>query len=105
MTAEHIIADEVKRQEQNFKRRKATQVKNYGKNFYVLDTETSGFIKDGGKNEIIQIAILRYENGKEVRRHCPFFKPKSKVTKKAEKTHGITKYVLKEQIVKPISKG
>ena len=53
MTAENIIADEFKIKERKYKRRKATQVKNYAKNFYVLDTETTGFLKNGGKNEII----------------------------------------------------
>ena len=37
----------------------------YGKNFYVLDIVTSGF----PKNEPIQIAAKRYENGKEVASH------------------------------------
>ena len=64
--------------------------KGYAKNFYVLNTETNGF----KHNEPIQIAILLYEKGKEIRRINRHFLPVNKITESARKTHGKTRKIL-----------
>ena len=43
------------------KQQEEASSKRFKKNFYVLDTETSGL----KHNELIHIAVIRYENGKE----------------------------------------
>ena len=49
-----IKQDEVKRQEKNAKARLATQQKKHAKNFYVLDTETTGLLT----KELIEVAAI-----------------------------------------------
>jgi DNA polymerase III epsilon subunit-like protein len=52
----------VKRQEKNAKARLATQQKKHAKNFYVLDTETTGL----NKNKLIEVSAILFKDGKEV---------------------------------------
>ena len=61
--------------------------KSYAQNFYILDTETSGF----DHNEPIQVAALRFENGVEVERYNRFFLPQDRITESAKDTHGLTR--------------
>ena len=61
-------------QQEQEKKVKALQKKiekRYKKNFYVLDCETSGF----KHNEPIQVAVLRFENGREAGRYNRHFLP------------------------------
>ena len=62
----------------------------YKKSFYVLDTETGGFTH----NEPIQIAALRYENGKQVAKHNQYFYPLFDMTREAIETHYLSKGIL-----------
>lgn len=73
----------------------------YGKNFYVLDTETSGF----EYNEPIQVSVLRYENGIQVDGYNQYFLPRFQMTDKAIKTHQLTRSILKERGAKKMSPG
>jgi DNA polymerase III epsilon subunit-like protein len=52
----------VKRQEKNAKARLATQQKKHAKNFYVLDTETTGL----NNKELIEVSAILFKDGKEV---------------------------------------
>ena len=67
-----IREDEVKRQERNAKARLATQQKKYHKNFYVLDTETTGL----KTKELIEVAVILFLDGKESRHVQEIFMPK-----------------------------
>ena len=84
-----------------------TTKKQHGKNFYVLDTETSGFKSHGGTDEPIQIVILLYLDGKESARHRyrEYFLPKGDMTTSAFKTHGLTKDALEEKGAKEITRS
>ena len=70
-----IKQDEVKRQEKNAKARLSTQQKKHAKNFYVLDTETTGLLT----KELIEVAAILFEEGKEVKRVKEVFLPKMKI--------------------------
>ena len=67
--------------------------------FYVIDTETTGFVKHGGKNEPIQIVAVLYRDGKEAEAHGlgVYFLPEGKITKSAENIHGLSKKDLEER--------
>ena len=84
------------RQRKNYLGRLRTRMNNYCTNFYVLDTETSGLTKDGGKNEPIQIVALLYRNGirSEYERYNKYFIPQSKMTWQSIATHGLTEGAL-----------
>ena len=74
-----IKQDEVKRQERNAKERMATQQKKNAKNFYVIDTETTGL----ETKELIEYAAILFLDGKEVKRVREVFMPKKKITSEA----------------------
>ena len=80
-----------KQQKRNYDKRQRYAKGKHCKNFYVLDTETSGFEKDGSENEPIQIVVLLYKNGKEVKRfrYNKFFFPTGDITDSALETHGM----------------
>ena len=52
------------RQKKNYKSRMETVEARHWKNFWVLDTETTGFPEHGGRNEPIQITAQLYRDGK-----------------------------------------
>ena len=78
-----------------------TREAKYSKNFYVLDTETSGFVH----NEPIQVSAIRYEDGKPAARHNQYFMPKKEITDSAYRTHGLDELELYEKGAKRPSKG
>lgn len=49
----------------NYKAREKTRLKKQAAKFYVLDTETTGFRRHGGSNELIQEVAMLYQQGKE----------------------------------------
>ena len=53
----------------------------------------------------MQIAIVRYENGKEARKYVQYFMPKKKFTKDARKLTGLDKIKLKAKGAKPFTVG
>ena len=61
--------------------------KRYMKNFYVLDTETSGL----KHNELIHVAVIRYENGKEAENYQRLYMPEKAITEEAKRVNGWTK--------------
>ena len=64
------------KQKKNAKARLKTQEKKYAKNFYAVDTETTGL----KKNELVQFAAVKYMNGKEVSRIVKSIMPKGRFT-------------------------
>ena len=64
-----------------------------------FDIEHTGFAKDGGSEEIIQIGIKK-ENGKEFER---YFLPRQESTPEAQKAHGHTIESLKKLGAKPFT--
>ena len=87
-------------------REKAAE-KNHDKNYYVLDTESSGFKKHGGNDEAIQIVALLFRNGKESKNESfkSYFLPKGIITESAKKTHHLTKAILGKKGAKVVSPG
>ena len=77
LTAQEILEEEDRRQLKGAEKRLNKKVKDFAKNFYVLDCETNGF----KHNEPVQIAVLRFEKGKEVEKHLKYFVPDEKFTK------------------------
>ena len=84
----------------NYKAREVTKAKKFDKNFYVLDTETSGF----ENNEPVQIAAVIFLDGEEDIAHNEYFIPKEKQTPSAIKTHGLTSKILKKKRAKEFMK-
>ena len=72
-----------------------------------MDTETSGFLKDGGENEPIQIVALLYKNGLDMSNnvYTGYFLPKGNITKDAFKTHGMSLDSLKERRATEFTNG
>ena len=68
-----------------------TKKKKHAKNFYVLDTETTGLLT----KELIEVAAVLFQEGKEVKRVKEVFLPKKKITDEAKKIHGYSKSKLK----------
>ena len=54
----------------NWIAREKTKAKQLIKNFYTLDTETSGLTRDKGANEPVQIAAILFKNGEKVKEYC-----------------------------------
>ena len=73
----------------------------------MLDTETTGFPRDGGNNEPIQIVALLFRNGVESKREYfrKYYLPKSDITSSAEETHGLTKRSLVAKGAGELTKG
>ncbi len=65
------------------------------KPFVILDLETSGI--DPKKNDIIEVAIIRYENGKEVGRYSDLIKIDYKLPEIITIITGITDFNLEEK--------
>ena len=90
-----VSEDQRKKDQQGHMERKR---RSDAKNFFVLDTETSGFVRGGGRNEPIQVAAIMYKKGKEA--GPPFnemYRPRGRITRSAKETHGITMSTLKEK--------
>ena len=64
-----------------------------------LDTETTGFQKDGGSEELIHIGIKR-ENGKTLSK---FFLPSGTISAKATEINGLTTEKLRQLGAKPFT--
>ena len=94
---------EEQRQKKNFGGRQRTVKKNHGKNFWVLDTETSGFKDDGGTDEPIQIVALLYKDGQLCERHKfkEYYNPEVDMTKEAMAITGLDLLELKWRCAKP----
>ena len=96
-----ISEEEERRNRHNFLAREG---RSNAKNFIVLDTETSGFPRDGGGNEPIQIAAIIFKKGKETKSHFnEIYQIEGKITKSAQRVHGLTKKMLKDKLL--FSKG
>lgn len=67
------------------------------RNVVALDTETTGFQKDEGSEELIQIGMKK-ENGATLYR---FFLPSGLISESAVKTHGLTMEKLKKEGAAP----
>ena len=66
----------------------------FNKPFVVLDLETSG--TDPKKDDIIEVAMIRYENGKEVKRYDDLIKIDYELPKIISIITGITDQDLQE---------
>ena len=69
------------------------QEKTYWRNFYALDTETTGFTK----NQPIQIALARFEDGVVAESYNQYIFPTCKIEKSGIDTHGLTKEELRKR--------
>jgi len=67
----------------------------FNKPFVVLDLETTGL--DPKKDDIIEVAMIRYENGKEVKRYDDLIKLDYKLPKIITVITGITDQELTEK--------
>ena len=85
----------------NARGRDAYKPKTFGRNFYALDTETTGLNKD----ELVQVAAVLYQRGKEVKHHNAYFMPKGKFTQDAININGITKAWLRKIGAEAFSNG
>ena len=65
------------KQKKNAEARLKTQEKKYAKNFYAVDTKTTGL----KKNELVQFAAVLFKNGKEVSKMVKSIMPEGKFTK------------------------
>jgi len=72
-----------------------------------LDTETSGFPRDGGSNEPVQIVALLYKNGLDSKKgtYKEYFIPNGEITQSALDTHGLSKDILKKNGAREFSLG
>ena len=98
-TLKPISKEELTRQKRNLADREKRRLGKHAKNFYMLDTETSGFIKHGAKNEPIQIVALLYRNGIESQKESfqRYYMPRGIISESALNTHGLSKEILEEK--------
>lgn len=82
--------------EKIFSKRDIKVVKHFNKplpNYVVIDIETTGL--HPSRDEIIQIAAVRYVDHEEVASFCSYIRPNCKIPKEASAINGITDYMVK----------
>ena len=82
-----LTQEELAKQKKNAIARKETEQKKSDKNFYTLDTETTGF----NKNELVQFAAALFIDGKEVSHMVKSIMPEGNFTESARKTNGLSR--------------
>ena len=60
-----------------------------------IDTETTGLPKNGEQPGIVEVALVVYEDGRQVAKYAPRINPEREIEPGAIRTHGITSEMVK----------